>query len=97
MQLSELSLGTQAPSFPLKDLPLGPCECGPLLERYKEDLEQARGEILERARQLEAASKDLASLSREHGETLDKLTKSQEMFQKMCHEKQFLQGEVKRK
>ena len=93
-QLSELRLGSQAPGFTLKDLPLGPCTCVPLLERYKEDLELARGEIAERTRQLEAASKSLALLNEEHGKTLEKLAKSQAMFQKISHEQKFFQGEV---
>ncbi len=87
-------LKTQVPSFTLKDLPVGPCSCGPLLERYKVDLEKAREELKERAQTLETIAKELASRTKDHEETLKQLAESEECLLDANREKDQLQEKV---
>ena len=93
-QFSKLMLKTQVPSFPLKDLPIGPCTCSPLLECYKEDLEKARADLKERAKLLDAAAKDLASQTKKHERILEELAGSRKLFQEASNERDQFQMKV---
>lgn len=94
VQFSKLMLQTQVPSFPLKDLPIGPCNCSPLLECYKDDLEKARAELKERAKLLDAAAKDLAAQAKEHERIRGELARNQELLQEANSERDQFQTKV---
>lgn len=81
-------------SFPRKDVPMGPCTCGPLLERYKQDLEQARSDLAEQMEELETVRGEMATLQGEHRETLEQLAESRNMLQKTLQNQNFLEEEV---
>jgi len=84
------------PSFPLKDLPIGPCTCGPLLDRYKEDLEKTRAELKERGEVLDSTIKELASKVEENESTASQLRDCEECLQDTNRERDKFQEKVER-
>lgn len=87
-------MSSQSVPFPLEDLPLGPCTCGPLLERYKVELEHVRGEVQRRVQELELVRKELTSLQQEHQATVEELARHGSKLQDISREKGALQQEV---
>ena len=94
LQFSKLRLKAQVPSFPLKDLPIGPCTCGPLLDRYKEDLEKARIELKERGEILDSMAKDFASRVAENEGTANQLRECEECLLDTNRERDEFQEKV---
>lgn len=70
LKLSEVTLCSQTPPFPAKDLPLGTCDCSSTLSRYENELCVVKGELESRLKDLHALRGDLASLKAEHRETV---------------------------
>lgn len=93
-QLSELDLGKLKVPFPLEDVSLGSCNCGPLLERYKEELEHVREEVQRRMQELEAVRKELTPLQREHQAMVEELAQHSSKLQDVSEDKAALQEEV---
>lgn len=93
MQLSELKLLSQSVPFPREDFPLG-CSCGPLLDRYKVELESVREELTKRAIEMGVVRAELSSLRGEHQETVQELVETCSHLQDLLQEKTTLEVEV---
>ena len=93
MQLSELKLLSQSVPFPREDLPLG-CSCGPLLDRYKAELESVREELKKRAIEMGVVRAELSLLQGEHQETVEELVETCTQLQDLIQDKTTLQAEV---
>ena len=81
--------------FSCQDVSLGPCSCGPLLERYKEDLDQARLDLEERVGQLEVVKLEVTSLQKDDKDKVEELESNRNMLKKTIHERNFLEEEVR--
>lgn len=95
LQLSELNLDSTSVSFPLEDLPLGPCSCEPLLERYKVELQHVREELERRVKQLDMVSAEMETLHGQQQKTLEELNSSSNRLQETLQEKTSLEEEVR--
>ncbi len=94
LQLSELKLDPQSVPFPLEDLPLGPCTCGPLLERYKQDLERVRCEVQSRAQELQGVRQEVHAVQLEHRATLEDLASHDGKLRDALQQKAAVEEEV---
>lgn len=89
-----MELVSQSVPFPREDLPLGPCTCGPLLERYKVELEHVRAEIESRRRKQEMASGETTALQGKHEQAIGELANSHNKLQESLQESRSLEEEV---
>ena len=74
-----MMLVTKVTSFPLENLHVGKCSL--LLEFYKENMEKAQNKLEEQVKLLDNATMDLLSHTKVHGESVQKLAKSQHHLQ----------------
>lgn len=87
-------MSSQAVPFPREDLPVGLCTCGPILDRYKEELNHVRREVEGRVSELEHVSGELSALQAEHQETVARSASSHSSLQDSLLEKLSLEEEV---
>ena len=96
LQLSELNLASQnLPPYPHEDIPLGDCTCGPILQRYKEELEHVRGELQRRVAELEVVKETLTAFQKEHQGVVEELASHSSKLQSSMQEKRDLLEEVR--
>lgn len=89
-------MSSQSVPFPCEDLSVGPCNCGPILDSYKKELELVRKEVEGRVSELEAVREEMAALQAEHQETLAELESSRSNLQDSLVEKALMEEEVLR-